>query len=79
MSRPRLYIERPEGHQLGDANFPYSCREKESLRLDGNRQSIVIVLIKRREGLNVAFRAVGVQYTCVSLTHLLHSSYRTYE
>ena len=40
-------------------------------------QSIVIVLIKRREGLNVAFTAVGVQYTCVSLTQILHSWYGT--
>ena len=34
-------------------------------------KSIVIVLIKRREGLNVAFTAVGVQYTCVSLNAII--------
>ena len=32
---------------------------------------------KRREGLNVAFTAVDVQYTCVSLTQILRSSYGT--
>ena len=47
---------------------------RESLWLDGNRLSVVIVLIKRRVGLNVA---VGVEYTCVSLMQILHSSYGT--
>ena len=51
--------------------------KKPSVRWKSAKCSDIIVLIKRREGLNVAFTAVGEQYTCVSPTQILHSLYGT--
>ena len=81
---PRYRCRTCRSHQLGEAagslpklnsmdlRYVTSLQVEESLRLDGNWQSIVIVMIKLREGLNVAVTAIAVQYTCVSLTYLLH-------